>query len=147
MLRDATRDDIPAIVALGALMHAESPHFRVLTWDGDKVARTVAHLIDSPHGLALVAEQGGEIVGGVLALAVEHWGSPDLVACDLALFIRPQSRGGMAGARLLDAYRRWADGLGCKITQLGVMTGVNVEQTQALGLRLGWRQQGVVLCA
>ena len=147
MLRDATHADVRAIVALGEMMHAESPHYRVLRFDGEKLAATVAQLIDAPAGLVRVVEQGGEIVAGVLALAVEHWCSRDLVSCDLAVFVRADHRGSLIGARLLDDYRAWATGLGCAMVQFGVMTGINVEQTQALAMRLGWKRQGVVLCA
>ena len=147
MIRDAAHADIHAIVALGELMHAESPHYRALSWDAGKVAEMVARLIDSPHGLALVLERGDQIIGGVLALAVEHWSSRDLVACDLAMFVRPECRGGIAAARLLESYRLWAESLHCRLIQFGVMTGVHVEQTEALAMRLGWRRQGVVLCA
>lgn len=147
MIRDATLDDVPALVALGHLMHAEAPHFRGLAWDGDKVARLAEHLIGSPLGFARVLERDGEVVGGILAMAVEHWCSPDLVSCDLALFVRPDCRGGTAAARMLCGYREWAHGLGCKLVQFGVMTGVCVEQTEALAKRLGWTRQGVVLCA
>lgn len=145
-MRAATIEDVPAIVALGELMHAESPHFAGLAWDADKVARTVAHLIDSPRGFVQVVEREGQIVGGVMALAVEHWSSSDLTACDLAVFIHPERRGGMLAARLLTAYRQWAEGLGCKLVQFGILTGVAVEQTEGLAVALGWKRQGVVLC-
>lgn len=146
-MRYATQADIPAIVALGEQMHAESPHYRGLTWDGQKVAETAANLLAIPHGFARVVESDGQIVGGMLALAVPHWCSRDLVACDLALYVAQNRRGGLAAARLIGEYRAWAVGLGCKLVQLGVMTGIQVDQTVSLGERLGWKQQGVVLCA
>lgn len=145
-MRPATVEDIPAIVALGELMHAESPHFARLSWDAEKVARTMAQLIDSPHGWVRVVERDGQIVGGMAALAVEHWSSSDLIACDLALFVHPERRGGITAARLLAGYRQWAEGLGCKLVQFGILTGVNVASTEGMASMLGWKRQGVVLC-
>jgi GNAT superfamily N-acetyltransferase len=146
-MRHATQADIPAMVALGEQMHAESPYYRGLAWDGEKVAATIANLLAIPHGFARVVEgEGGQIVGGMLAMAVPHWCSQDLVACDLALFVAQNRRGGLAASRLLGEYRAWAADLGCKLVQFGVMTGVQVEQTVALCERLGWEKQGVVLC-
>jgi GNAT superfamily N-acetyltransferase len=146
-MRQATHNDIPAIVALGKSMHDESPFFRALEWDAEKVAQTAAALIEAAHGFVRVVEQDGQIVGGMMALATPHWSSPDLTSCDLGLFVAEDNRGGMAAARLLLAYRDWARGLGCVIINFGIMTGVHAERTEALARRIGFGRQGVVLCA
>lgn len=147
MIRAATPHDIPALVALGRLMHAESPIYSRLRFDADILARNLKAVMTSPHGFSQVCEIDGELAGGMVAAAVPHWCSPDLVACDLALFIHPEHRGGTAAVRLLTAYRDWAGDTGAVLVQFGVMTGVNVERTQAMCERLGWERQGVVLCA
>lgn len=143
MLRPATPDDIPTLVELGRVMHDESPVFRALSFSEDKLARTILHAID--NGFAVVAEQGGQIVGGMLGIAVEHWASTDVVACDLALFVAPEHRGGSTGARLLRRYAEWAESIGAAITQFGIVTGVEPERTEELCRCLGWRRTGVVM--
>jgi GNAT superfamily N-acetyltransferase len=147
MIRDATPHDIPALVALGEVMHDESPRFRALTFDGVRLARTLASVIDGAAGFAMVAEKDGEIVGGLCAMVTPHWSSPDLCGCDLALFVRPDARGSLFPARLVRAYVAWAKGLGVKDGHvlIGVMTGVHVESTVALLERLGGRRAGVVM--
>lgn len=145
MIRAASAADIPRMVDLGRIMHGESPVFCRLRFDADKLASTIANTITSPHGFAQVAEQGGEVVGGMLAMVAPHYFSPDLVACDLALFMAPEHRGGMAVVRLISAYISWADERGAVVKQLGVMTGVNVDKTEALLHRLGWHRAGLVM--
>lgn len=145
MIRPATLDDIPRLVELGQAMHAESPTFCRLRFDADKAAATIASTINSAAGFAFVAEHSGQVVGGMLALIAPHYFSPDLVACDLALFMAPEHRGGMAAVRLVNAYVRWAECHGAALVHLGVMTGVQVDKTEALLQRLGARRAGVVM--
>lgn len=145
MIRPATPEDIPRMVELGRAMHGESPTFCRLRFDADKLAATIASTIASPAGFAYAAEQGGEVVGGMLAVITPHYFSPDLVACDLALFMAPEHRGGMAAVRLINAYTKWAEYHGAALVQIGVMTGVNVDKTETLLHRLGWHRSGLVM--
>lgn len=145
MIRQATHNDIPRMVELGRAMHGESPVFCRLTFDADKLAATIATAIDSPAGFAWVSEHDGVLAGGFLAMVAPHWFSPDLVACDLALFIDPEYRGGMSAVRLISAYVEWAQRRGAALIQIGVMTGVNVDKTEALLHRLGWHRSGLVM--
>lgn len=143
MLRDATLHDIARLVELGEAMHAESPTWRRLNFSHAKLAASVEAAI--LHGFARVVDDCGEVVGGMLALAIPHWFSDDLVACDMALFIDPAHRGGMAAVRLLNAYAQWARDSGATLVHFGVTTGVHNESTMALCERLGWRQVGALM--
>jgi GNAT superfamily N-acetyltransferase len=144
MMRDATPDDIGRMVELGARMHAESPVWSRLRFSADRLAASIRFAID--RGFAKVLEdESGKMIGGMLAAAVPHWFSEDAVACDMALFIEPEHRGGMAAARLLNAYAQWARGTGAALVQFGITTGVHTEATQAMCERLGWRQVGALM--
>ena len=143
MIRPAEYTDVPSLVELGAIMHAESPVFCKLTFDREKLYTTIGNVIE--HGFAMVYESNGHIRGVILAMVAPHWFSKDLFTCDLALFIEPQHRGGIAAVRLLNAYANWAQESGAKLIQFGIMTGVGVETTAALCERLGWKRAGVVM--
>lgn len=146
MIREATAHDIPALVALGRAMHDESPRWRRLEYDAEKVTNTLRVLVGEPWGFVWVAEDAdGLVVGGMVAAATAHWSSADLVACDLALFVAPAARGGLAPVRLLRAYRAWAHNVGAKLVHVGVTTGVQTDETAALIERCGFRRCGVVL--
>lgn len=145
MLRLATLDDIPRMIELGRAMHAESAAFSAMSFDADRLASTARVAVESPHGFAAVVERDGVVIGGLLAMATPHYFSRDLVACDLALFIDSQRRGGMAAARLIGAYADWARSVGAAKTLLAIMAGINSDVLEALCLRLGGRRAGLVM--
>jgi GNAT superfamily N-acetyltransferase len=143
MIRQATLDNIPRLIELGRVMHAESARFAALSFDAVKLEQTLEAAIK--NHFAMVSEVDGVVVGGLLAVVSPHWFSQDLYTCDIALFIDPQYRGGVTAVRLLKAYAAWAKDVGSKMTLFGIMTGVNTEQTVKLCQALGWRQAGVVM--
>ena len=46
MIRAATHDDLPALVALGAFLHDESPRYRVRSFDPVRCSEHLRSLID-----------------------------------------------------------------------------------------------------
>lgn len=145
MIRPATLEDLPVLVELGERMHAESPRFSVLRFSAAKLERTLRGAIESPAGFAWVAVSEGLIVGGLVAIATEHWASDDLITTDLALFVAPERRGGRAFLQLVSRYRDWARATGAVLRQLGVTTGIDTETTVALLERIGMKRCGVIL--
>src|SRR5690242_5136482 len=63
-IRPATPQDIDAIIALGARMHNESPRFSKLSYNGEKVRNLMAVAMQDQRYLVLVADMGGELLGG-----------------------------------------------------------------------------------
>ena len=145
MIRSATPEDIPRLIELGRLMHAESPEFSAMQFDPERLTFSIRAAMFSPLGFVRVADVAGLVVGGIVAMASPHYFSADFVTCDLALFVERQHRGGMTAARLIANYRDWGRALGAKKVQLGVMTGVDSEMVAGLCERLGARRAGVVM--
>lgn len=141
MVRDATLADIPAMVALGAIMHAES-RYSFMPYDGEKVAITLKTLIGT--GFVRVHERDGEIDGGMVGYMSESWFSRAKVAAELALFMTPGKRGGMAAWDLLSEFSAWAENQGAQEITLAITTGVKVEETGRMYQRLGFEQVGGV---
>lgn len=144
-MREATYFDLPGLLSLGARMHAESPHFSRIAFSEEKLRETLMAVMGAPHGFLWITERDGKIAGVMVAIALQHWCSTDLVASELALFVEREHRGSMIAPRLIKRYLSWADGLGCKQITAGVSTGVNVEKTTALYERLGFKQFGTQL--
>lgn len=140
MTRFGTFDDIPAIVALGRAMHAES-RFRTISFDESKLARVLA-LLMADGGCVLVAERDGVLIGAFLGAVSEFYFSREQEASDLALFVHPQHRGGMAGPALLRAFIAWAKARGVRHLGVAISTGVMIEETGALFERLGFQRVG-----
>ena len=144
MVRFAKPEDLDALVVLGAIMHAESPRFSKLAFAPHRLRATLEQVLQ--HGFLMVAtELDDTIIGGMAAICLPHWASDDLVATDLALFIHPDHRGGIAPARLVNQYRMWARGKGAKLIDMGVNTGVHPEQTAQFLVRMGWSPVGAIL--
>lgn len=142
MIRPATLDDLPAILELGGRMHLES-RFKALPFDLGKVAGIFERLI-SGAGIVMLAEVDGRIVGGIAGIVLEHWFSTTKVAQDFGLFIEPEHRGGMLAVRLLRKYEAWAFEQGAHAVEMGINTGVHVEQTAKLLELMGMRQVAVL---
>jgi GNAT superfamily N-acetyltransferase len=144
VIRRATMDDLPHIVSMGRAMVAESPRLRAFRYTPAKVHVTVSHLIDNEDGFVYVDEQNSEIVGFLIAYVEPHWFSIDKLACDLALYVRPDKRGGVIAARLLNRYKEWGREREAVITQVGVSSGVQLESTSGLLERLDFQSSGFI---
>lgn len=143
MIRPARLEDMDAFVHLGAMMHAESRYAR-LTYAPELVAMTASKLIMSPQGLLVLAEVDNEIVGFAKAGISEQWFSYDLIAFEYAIYVVPEKRGSMIGARLVQAYKHWARDQGAKLITMGVTTGINDAGIGSMYERMGFPLVGTV---
>jgi GNAT superfamily N-acetyltransferase len=143
-VRTATAADVPRLAQLGQRMHAESPRFRRLRFNADRLGALLARAVDHPEMLLLVGELGGEVAGGFLGLVSQHWCSNDLVATDLALFVDSEKRGGVLAPRLLREYVRWAEARGAVLITAGVTTGVQTEMAERLYEAIGMTRCGAL---
>jgi GNAT superfamily N-acetyltransferase len=141
MLRKATPADFDRLLELGRRMHAES-WYAYLPFDEGKVYGVFEQLVTSPHGYAMVYERDGEILGGMLGIIAELWFCRELCATDLALFVEPDRRGGVVGARLVADFIAWADRAGVAEKSLAVSTGVLKEATGRLYEGMGLTHVG-----
>lgn len=141
-IRKARRDDIEHLVRMGAALSSEAPEFAGMAYNHDKVRRLLTTLHDSPHGFVMVAEDGGQIAGLMVAAATEHWAFDALVAFDLALYVAPGQRGARHGAALLKAYAQWCRDVGAVRGTAGVSTGIHPDATGQLYESVGARRVG-----
>lgn len=145
-VRTATEADIPALIAMGRKMHAESPRFKSLAFSAEKCEALIRRLLDplpQPPGTVLVAVEGPQVVGMMGGFVVEHFFSHDRYASDLVVYVAPGHRGGSAFVRLVFAFEDWAASRGACEIVLGVSTELNPEATVAMYERLGYaRLQG-----
>lgn len=144
MIRPATLIDVPRLVELAEQMHGES-RFASLAFDADKMAATLAALAGGA-GCLLVAEHDGQIIGGFAGWCAEHFFSREKTAGDFGLFVQPDRRGGIAAARLLQAFVAWAreQGVADQWIQAGITTGVHIEATTRLYRSIGFAPIGTV---
>jgi GNAT superfamily N-acetyltransferase len=143
MIRDATKEDIPAMVALGRLMHKESI-FAKYEFDEAKVAELMSTLICVDAGILIVFEEDYEIQGGIMASLHQQWFGSDIQATDYALFLAPEHRGNRTALQLIKAYVKQAQEKGAKQIILANSTGVKTERVAALFEKMGFVKRGYV---
>lgn len=139
-IRLAVEADVDTLIVMGRAMHAESPRYRGRAFSDDKLRGLAARLIGmQPDQAALiVATEGGELVGMFVALAVQDWFGDDWHLSELAVYVKPEHRGGMAFFRLVRAAERWAAGRGLPELEVGVSTGVASDAAVCAYQRLGY---------
>jgi GNAT superfamily N-acetyltransferase len=139
VVRRATYSDLEEIVAMGRAMHEESPRYRGMRFDGDKVRRLAIHIMMQPEfGVVFIVEAGAQLAGLAAVVAAERWFGPDRYLTDLAVYLKPEHRGNGAFLRLVQAVEEWASEHGIEQIDLGVSTDVQPERTVRAYERMGY---------
>lgn len=144
MLRTATLLDMPRLLELARTMHGES-RFAGLSLNEEKTEALLSYLIQDASGFVMVGEVEGVIRGAFVASCQAHFFSDDKIACDVALFVEPNRRGGVLALRLVQSYVGWATCLGARMIQAGISTGVNVDTGTRLFEACGFTAIGPLL--
>lgn len=144
-VRKVVAADVEALVAMGAALHAESPRYRTMEYDGDKVRRIVEAMVSGEFGGAFVAEEGGVPVGVTLMVDTERWFGPGVFATDLTMYVKPEHRGDGAFQLLIAAAEEWSRAKGLTDIAMGVSTEVHAQQTVRAYEKLGYRVTGYTL--
>ena len=141
-VRRATAADVEALVAMGRALHAESPRYREMRFDAEKVRRLARDMLGTLLGgntCVLVAETGGEIVGMCALVLSERWFGPDLFVTDLTVYVKPEPRGSSAFVRMVRAMEAWARAQHALELDIGVSTDIGTDRTVCAYLRLGYK--------
>jgi GNAT superfamily N-acetyltransferase len=125
-------------------MHAEST-FKDMDFDRKIAGETILRLMDNPNGLVMMACEDDEPIGGIAALVTQAFFGKDKVASELALYVRPDRRGRMAAAHLVQMYVTWAKVQGAKRINAGNSAGTNDERYVGFLSRLGFKRAGSLM--
>lgn len=120
MIRQATVDDIPALLVLGKRMNNETSYKHV-EYAPDRVAATCQLMITS--GFLMVAEKNGEVVGVMMGDVVTPWYTNERMGIDYALYIYPEHRNGLIAVRLIKKFEEWCIAMGATQIRPGIGTG------------------------
>ncbi len=130
MIREATADDIPAIMEMGKRFADDAGVTAQVGWDDESVTATLHHLIDSDDGILLVGDNG--MIGGLIYPHPYN----RAVRVFQEFFWRSEGREGL---RLYKAAINQAKAMGAS---LGVMIATDEMEPEATGRlyeRLGYQ--------
>lgn len=117
MIRRATHDDVPRIVAMGERFISDV-YPAAITFNGDTLAALTTNLIDGA-GVVFVAESAtGDVIGMIALIVLMQPMSGETVATELVWWIHPDVRGGRAALELLAKAEEWAKSNGAKRLQM-----------------------------
>lgn len=136
MIRNATTEDIPLLLQMSQRMHEES-RYKDRAYSKYKLKSMYERLIGSPTSIVILSDHGC-LVGGVS----EYWFGSDKYAFEYILYVEPEHRGKPDAVALIKAYIRRAEALGALDIYIENTTGVAVERTEHLFLKLGFLRVG-----
>lgn len=141
MIRPATPSDVAAIVALGRHLHAESPRYRGLDYDAEKVARQAAEAVG--HGYMLVA--GDPVIGMACANLAAYLHSDALFGLDLVMYVHPDHRGRRIAADLVAGLEAIVGRHGAREMLLTISHGSNNRAVERFYRTLGYERVAVTV--
>ena len=142
-VRFATQQDIPAIVALGRRIHAES-RFQAMGYDEEKLIASANQMVSSGQvsHCCFVAEFEGQVIGLFVGCVEEYFFSRARVAHSILMYVSPERRGGPTALRFIMAFRNWANNRQAVELAINVASGISIERTDRFLKRVGLRLTG-----
>lgn len=137
MICPAVLEDIPRIVELGIIMHAESAH-KTLAFSVTKATKEVTWCVN--NGSCFVKKKDGVVVGFITGYVRAPYFSDDLVGCDSMFYLLPEHRHGITASKLISRWARWCKDNGA--VQLKPVTSCGVFGAERLYKALGFRPVG-----
>ena len=118
MIREATVDDVPSLVEMGARFIAETVYRNHVAINPRALANLMLMLIDSSGGAVFVSELDGKPVGMIGAQVYPHPMSMEFIGAELFWWVEPDARGKGSGIKLLKKAEEWADERGAVRMQM-----------------------------
>lgn len=97
--------------------------------------------INEPHQFFIKAEQGGKIIGYLLAHYQDYFHNNDLFATEDFIYVVPSKRGGATALKMMKLFINWAKGVGVK--EIYFEPSVNkqdIKKYDAFAKKLGMKE-------
>ena len=133
------------VVELGRAMAAESPRWRDVPYDAERLLAFTRTMSVGASSTLAVALEGETVIGFVLAVVADDWFTGRRYVSPLVIYVRPDRRKGRVGRALIEALEAWGLIVGADEIYMGLHTGGNEAGFSALGARLGYVHAGVTL--
>jgi GNAT superfamily N-acetyltransferase len=143
-IRFAKIEDVPELVAGGAIMH-QLTRFKSQPYNANKVKQAFEELINKGEGkyVFFIAENSSQkIVGALIGVLEQQIFSDALTASVMHYDVLPEARSGGWAVRLLKVFELWAKNRDVFEVSVGVNSGVDAEKTGAFLAKMGFRNVG-----
>jgi GNAT superfamily N-acetyltransferase len=146
-IRFATAQDIPALVSLGARVHALS-RFKGMPYDAARVTAALQAAFATADGryVCFVAtDSQGQVAGGLLATLERHIFSPQITASIMHFDVLPEKRTAGYALRLIKAFEAWCNNRQIHEISFGINSVDDAQELARLARfaqRLGYRKIG-----
>lgn len=135
-IREATRDDLPRVVAMFARFVRESQYRQYIGNHPDHAARMMAQLIDREDWALFVVEQDDDVIGMLGLMLFDQPFSGERLATELFWWLDPEHRG--HGGWLLKRGEKWAKAHGA--TRISMMAPADKPRVAETYRRLGYAE-------
>ena len=136
-VRNATLDDVPAIVEMSRKFYATTTYSGWADFNADTVHALASGLAE--HHVMLVADDGQKLVGMVGLFVAPFMFNGDVTAAyEVVWWVDPDEQGQGAGKALLAAIEPACRAKGCKAIQM-VHLSTSPPQAAAIYERVGYR--------
>jgi hypothetical protein len=143
-IRPATIGDLDDLLLFAKDFHAESI-FCEIPMDANKLKSFMATFLVGPSNICIVHENAvSTIDGALLGYVKSYFFSHELGAWDLALYVRPESRGTMIAFQLWRAYKKRATELRARTLWSGTSAGVAPDRTRKFFTGMGMVEVGAL---
>ena len=143
VLLDYTQKYQERVLMLAREMHAESVTHRNMPLDEPGLAAQLLAAAKAPDSYCRIAVRGEDVLGGFLGQIGPGFFTTERGAKELVWFVKPSARGSRAAIMLLADFEIWGRFKGARKCFLSQSTGVAVDETARLFVRLGYRVVGV----
>jgi GNAT superfamily N-acetyltransferase len=129
--------EIGLVAKMAAAMCRESPRYAQRIISETHMEKILSKAAEA-GGFVRVYDNGEEITGIMVGVVAPYLCGTEFYACDLILYVKPESRGTPAALSLVKEFEIWAKDMGAVEVMLGTSTGIDAEKTACLYERLGY---------
>jgi len=119
-IRKATEDDLFDLLVLAREFMREAPD--MYNFEKDRVEAQLKATLQNPNMVLLVAEDNGEVEGGLVGIFTNPPFSGLPVASELAWFVSKDKRNRKTALGLLKAFEDWGKSMGAKFLVMADIT-------------------------
>lgn len=102
MIRRAEPRDLPRLVQMGRLFHAEAGWLDLIPWNDAGAADALGTMIGRPDCVVIVGEEVERVVSMAAAIITPTWFNPGVLSAqEWFWYVEPRARHGL-GAQMLD---------------------------------------------